>query len=618
VLPAPASADRAVHVIDARWLSGAVIAVAIAATANAGGGYLPTAWGWAIAGPAAVALAALVLQQEARVTRHAAAFVLLFGGFVAWTVASLLWTDSVPRTMGEVERDLVYLATIAALVVLPRSRGAIVAGTLVAICGVCVAALATRLFPDRYGLDVDTAFRLSRPLGYWNGLGVLTAVGALLALGVVVDARRRGARSAAAAALVILLATLFATLSRGAWLALGAGLCIALALHPDRRRLFVAGGVALVPAAVGVALFASANELTSAPSSLAAATAAGHRLAAALATLALAAAAAPWAADAIAPRLPRLPRKLLVGTVAAAALLALTAAAAFAGPAYDAFRTPQRFGEHGVGARLFSLSGQNRSDYWRVALDEYEANAPLGSGAGTYDVYWTRERSIGVGAHDAHSLYVETLAELGPVGLAILVAALAVPLAALAAVRRRPFAAGLAGAYGAFLVHAGLDWDWELVTVTLAAFACAAALTDTGNGTVALGAAARRIAAAAAAALVLAALAVQQASTAAAASEAALRAGWHDEAVAQAARAVRWAPWTARAWRVRSDAERALGDVDAARRSSRRAVQLDPSEWTGWYQLARLTSGAEQSEARTHVRALNPLAPGLDTDARLG
>ena len=605
--------------LDARALSGLVVGVAIAATGAAGGGYLPTTWGWAIAGPAALALAALVVRGEVCVTRASLAFLVLLAAVVAWTAASLLWTDSVPRTIAEVERDLLYLATVGAVIVLPRSRGAIVAGTLAAVVAVCGAGLVTRLVPGRYGLDADTAFRLARPIGYWNGLGLVAAIGAVLALGVVADVRRRAVRSAAAAAVVVLLATLFATLSRGGWLALAAGIVVALALHPARGRFAISTVAVLVPGVAGVALFATADELTGAPSSLAAAASQGHTLALALAALALVAATAPLAIDAVVPRLPRLHRprrRLLVAAVAAAAVVAIVAGIASAGRAYDAFRTPQQFGEHGLRARLLSFSGQNRSAYWRVAIDEYADHPALGAGAGTYDLYWTRERSVGVGARDAHGLYVETLAELGPLGLAILAAALAAPFLALRTARRRPFVAALTGAYVAFLAHAAADWDWELPTVTLAALACAAALAGSGDVEHVLGSRGRTAFAGVAAVIALTGVGVQQGNDAVAASDAALRAGRHDETVSNAARAARWAPWTAQAWRLRSDAERALGDLRGARRSSRRAVRRDPNDWTGWYQLARLTSGSERAHAAVRVRALNPFAPRLDIRAR--
>ncbi len=115
-----------------------------------------------------------------------------------------------------------------------------------------------------------------------------------------------------------------------------------------------------------------------------------------------------------------------------------------------------------------------RPSYWRVGWREYRDNPALGSGAGTYVRFWRGTQSpTGRIALDAHNLYLETLAELGPVGLALLVGALALPLLAI----RRGGAATVAGAaYIAFLVHAGIDWDWEMPAVTVAALGCAAAL----------------------------------------------------------------------------------------------------------------------------------------------
>jgi O-antigen ligase len=76
---------------------------------------------------------------------------------------------------------------------------------------------------------------------------------------------------------------------------------------------------------------------------------------------------------------------------------------------------------------------------------------------------------------DAHSLYFEVLAELGPLGLALVLSVVAVPIGG--AVRRRgdPLAAVAGAAFVVFVVHSGLDWDWEMPVVTLAALGCAGA-----------------------------------------------------------------------------------------------------------------------------------------------
>ena len=128
-----------------------------------------------------------------------------------------------------------------------------------------------------------------------------------------------------------------------------------------------------------------------------------------------------------------------------------------------------------VVARAAHIPG-DRAEYWRVAWHEYVLNPWLGSGARTFHLYWLLYRPIPVNVRDAHSLYLETLAELGPAGLALLLAALAVPLVAAARAHTNPFVPAAAGAYTAFLVHAAQDWDWEMPAVTLAALACGAAL----------------------------------------------------------------------------------------------------------------------------------------------
>ena len=121
------------------------------------------------------------------------------------------------------------------------------------------------------------------------------------------------------------------------------------------------------------------------------------------------------------------------------------------------------------------LVGEQRPRYWHVAWRQYEAHPWLGSAAGTFDEYWLRWRTVPSYARDAHSLYLETLAELGPLGLALLLAALLLPLLALGR-RRDPLLATAAAGYVAYLIHAAVDWDWELPAVTVAGLMCGMAL----------------------------------------------------------------------------------------------------------------------------------------------
>ena len=164
------------------------------------------------------------------------------------------------------------------------------------------------------------------------------------------------------------------------------------------------------------------------------------------------------------------------GALAAAAVV-LTLAAGFT-VSFFAERTE----EISKGAARVTTLKTYRGDYWRVALGSFADHPVAGVGAASFQVEWIRERDSRVFAFDAHSLYIETLAELGLVGF-LLLAALFGSVAA--GLRRRwraapddPLMPAAAAVLGAFAVHAGLDWDWEMPSVTLIALLLAAAVVQ--------------------------------------------------------------------------------------------------------------------------------------------
>jgi len=118
---------------------------------------------------------------------------------------------------------------------------------------------------------------------------------------------------------------------------------------------------------------------------------------------------------------------------------------------------------------------------WKGALRESSAHPLLGGGAGSYESWWLQHRKVPERVKDAHSLYLQTLAELGPLGLALLALALAVPLAVGIRARRRPLVPFAIAAYAAFLLHAAVDWDWQLPGVTLPAVLCGAMVLVAGR-----------------------------------------------------------------------------------------------------------------------------------------
>src|SRR5438270_714385 len=238
-------------------------------------------------------------------------------------------SDSLSSTVLELERDVLYPVGVlaAAAVFGRRSARHLLGAVCVAITLVSWYALATRLFPDHAGrFDAIAGYRLLRPIGYWNSLGVFAAMGIVLALAFAARGRHMITRLLAAASLVLLAPTLYFTYSRGAWIALALGLVTAIALDTRRLQLITTALVVAPAPAVGVLLSSRLRGLTHPDSSLARATHDGHRLALVLVALAAGAAALAWAQG-------RLGRSLAVGSGARrayGAALILTVDAALA------------------------------------------------------------------------------------------------------------------------------------------------------------------------------------------------------------------------------------------------------------------------------------------------
>jgi hypothetical protein len=604
----------------------AVLAFAlIVVTARAGGGYAAETWGWIALGPLLALAAVLARAERLEVGAWDVAFLGSLVLLAFWAALSTAWSDSVPRTVAEIERDLVYVAAGAALLaVTTRRSAAVVPGAvLAAATAVCAYALLTRVAPDRFGLELEHGYRLSRPIGYWNGLGLVAAMAILLALGLAASARRTGARMLASGAPVVLVATLYFTFSRGAWIALGAGLAVALAVDPRRSRL-VRVTVVLTPLlAAAVWLCSRADGLNDVDAAQQTAARDGRHLALALLALSLACAVVPVAharfASDVRLRLPRAGWVALVAALVASFLaIAVVGLVRIGGPqalwerSADAFRASQWPPDSSLQGRLFTVSGHNRSDYWHVAWSEASSHPWLGSGGGTYDLYWTQERPVPVGALDAHNVYLETLAELGPIGLLLLAGFLATPLLALRRARHRPGMAPAGGAYAAFVLAVAVDWHWELPTVTLVALCCGAALVAAARSARAsrpIGRGARVAALAAVAAGIAVAVVVHVGNGSVAVSARNAADGDYAAAETAARRATRWAPWSPAGWVSLERAQRARGALGPARASLRHALELDPRDWRLWYELTLVSSGAAKGDAAARMRSLNPYAP---------
>jgi O-antigen ligase len=406
------------------------------------------------------------------------------------------------------------------------------------------------------------------------------------------------------------------TFSRGSWIALALGLLATLALSPARIRLTIAALAIGAPAALAVLLASRSDALTHQGAALSAAVDEGRRLAVWIVVLVVVAAALGALAArpvVIAARAER----VYAWTLAAALVVALVVVMLAAGGpiraverTWDSFAAAPGKTQPDLRKRLFSFSSNGRVDLWSAALDQFAAHPVVGAGGGAYEEYWLQHRDAAMKVRDAHSLYLENLAELGVVGLALLVVALGTPL--VAGIRRRNLATG---AYVAFLAHAGIDWDWEITSVTLAGLLVGVALlaaardheepttTRVRRGTLA-------------AALVVAALGfvfLVGNMFLSRANAAADRADWK-HAASHAARAHTWLPWSTAPLRLRGEALLAQGRTADARASFRDALDKDPADWTLWLDLAR----AGDRSALAQAKRLNPLSPELQEFANEG
>jgi O-antigen ligase len=132
----------------------------------------------------------------------------------------------------------------------------------------------------------------------------------------------------------------------------------------------------------------------------------------------------------------------------------------------------------GATNQRFASLGSNRYGYWRVALDTGLDHPLAGVGASGFRVEWLQHRDVDEVVRDAHSLELETFAELGLVGVALLAALLgSVAISARATYRVDPLlAAGPTAALAAWAFHSAIDWDWEMPALTLVAVVLAGAL----------------------------------------------------------------------------------------------------------------------------------------------
>jgi hypothetical protein len=553
------------------------------------------------------------------------------------TLASLGWAPSAEKAFDEFNRVTLLLG-IVLLVALLASRATVgvwADGLAAAVAVVGVASLLTRLFPglaeDReLALLPSAAPRLSFPLGYWNGLGFFLVFGVPLLVRLGLVARWVLVRSAAVAVLPVVGAAVYLTSSRGAVAAAVVAVIVLLVLTDDRWQAgatLVLGGLG---AAAAVAVLAPRHALVDGPLDSSRATEQGHEAAVLLALVVIAVGLLAPVASAVARRI-RSRRRGRVLVVVTAALLLVVVVASDPVEQFREFKRPPTASAGSVSGHLLSASSSGRWQFWEASVDEWRADPVVGGGAGTYEAWWAEHGSLATFIRDAHSLYVESLGELGPLGLLLTICVClgGVVLAARRAVEltaaERLTAAALAGVAAAFAVAAGIDWMWELTAVSafaLAAVALASRLGHDGGGERGLSPTWLRAGFVAAAILVIVAQAVPLlAQREIGRSRDAAARGDGDAAREAALRARDIQPWAATPYLQLALVDERVGRLDAARAAVESAIERDDRDWRLWLVAARVNTKLGRVEAGRTALAraveLNPRSP-LFRDVHVG
>src|SRR5262249_36394198 len=125
-------------------------------------------------------------------------------------------------------------------------------------------------------------------------------------------------------------------------------------------------------------------------------------------------------------RVPTPSRRVGQVTVIALVLLAVAAIVASHPVAkFDEFKSNSAAGVHGTDTpnHLLSSSGSGRWQFWGAAISEFRAHPLVGGGSGSWASWWLEHATLRFPNQNAHSLYLEALAELGIIGFLLLVGA---------------------------------------------------------------------------------------------------------------------------------------------------------------------------------------------------
>ena len=370
------------------------------------------------------------------------------------TAFSITWSLAPDESWIEANRTLAYLfvftAAVAAGNLFPGSLRAVLAGITLAAVVIVAYGLASRVWPESLG-ELEFYARLGQPFGYWNAIGVIAAMGLVGSVwfGTRRDVPPRFAALAAPAA-ALLITALLLTYSRSGLLAAVVVLALWLFVVPLRLRTLAVVGSAALGAVPAIAWALSQDAFTEDGVAISVRADAGPTLGLLLLlgivlAYGLCRAAFAWRER----RVLATDGRRRAGRAAAVAggflLLAgfgamATTERGISGTISDRFEelTDDSAQLTGGPGRL-GTTASSRSRYWRAAAEVFEDHPVAGAGAGAFAVTNLRYRESANVSRHAHGYFVQTLADLGLVGLFVSLIALGAWLfAALRAIGATP------------------------------------------------------------------------------------------------------------------------------------------------------------------------------------
>jgi len=480
--------------------------------------------------------------------------------------------------------------------------------------------------------------RLAYPLNYSTGLAAMTAMGVPLFLYLMGSGRTILGRSIGAAMLPLSALVLWWTGSGLAIPLTAIGVVVYLVLTNDRLPAMASLALGAIGGLILIVVSHSKTALESGHANAEALSQGDQMLLIAI-VVCLAMAGLRFALELGLRRLPRtqnvLPARLTRQLVLAGlALLVLVVAVAGASGAlssrWDSFKSATGLdpNQGTQEQQLTDISARGRYQFWHGAVDAWRSEPALGIGPGTFEFWWAQhgDPSAAIFVVNAHSLYLEVLAELGPIGFLLICAFVIVALiaGALGAWRStlgdRPELAAATAACVVFAAAAAVDWVWQLaalpaafmflVAVAVTRGAPAVATAGPGEGETraseesAGGAGWRRfLPAGLVAGLSVVALIVivipLASSSAVEQSREDVRNNDLNAALDSAHEAVSIEPWAATPRLQEATTLEVMGRLDDAVAVAREAVTKEPTNWRTWLILSRLE--AENGNPRAAV-----------------